>query len=83
MVIPLHYLIKKNVLYRWGPQESQAFDSIIKAIVEAPSLMSHDFSQDFTLYTFPSDQSYVVVLTQKNTERNEIPVAFMRSTFKG
>jgi hypothetical protein len=48
--------------------------------VEAPSLMSPDFSQDFTLYTFTSDQSYATVLTQKNTE---IPIAFMSSTFKG
>jgi hypothetical protein len=45
--------------------------------------MSLDFSQDFTLYTFASDQSYVVVLMQKNVESNEIPIAFMRSAFKG
>jgi hypothetical protein len=30
MVRPLHNLIKKDVLYRWGPQESQSFDSIRK-----------------------------------------------------
>jgi hypothetical protein len=45
--------------------------------------MSPDFSQDFTLYTFASDRSYVVVLTQKNVESNEIPIAFMSSDFKG
>jgi hypothetical protein len=83
MVRPLQNLIKKDVLYRWGPQESQAFDSIRKSIIEAPSLMSPDFSQDFTLYTFASDRSYVVVLTQKNVESNEIPIAFMSSSFKG
>jgi hypothetical protein len=83
MVRPLQNLIKKDVQYHWGPQENQAFDSIKKSIVEAPSLMSPDFSQDFTLYTFASDRSYVVVLTQKNTESNEIPIAFMRSAFKG
>jgi hypothetical protein len=55
MVRPLHNLIKKDVQYCWEPQESQAFDSIRKAIVEAPSLMNPDFSQDFTLYTFASD----------------------------
>jgi hypothetical protein len=45
--------------------------------------MSPDFSQDFTLYTFASDRSYVVVLTQKNAKINEVPIAFMTSSFKG
>jgi hypothetical protein len=45
--------------------------------------MSPDFSQDFTLYTFASDCSYVAVLTQKNAEKNEVPIAFMSSAFKG
>jgi hypothetical protein len=63
MVRPFQNLIKKDVLYHWGPQESEAFDSIIKAIIEAPSLMNPDFSQDFTLYTFASDRSYATMLT--------------------
>jgi hypothetical protein len=83
MVRPLQNLIKKYVLYHCGPQESQAFDSIRKTIIEYPSLTSPDFSQDFTLYTFASDRSYVVILTQKNVEINEIPIAFMNSSFKG
>jgi hypothetical protein len=83
MVRPLQNLIKKDVQYHWGPLESQAFDSIKKAIVDAPSLMSPDFSRDFTLYTFASDRSYAVVLTQKNVENNEVPIAFMSSAFKG
>ena len=45
--------------------------------------MSLNFSQDFTLYTFASERSYVVVLTQKNVESNEIPIAFLSSAFKG
>ena len=45
--------------------------------------MSPDFSQDFTLYTFASDRSYAAVLTQKNSKKNEVPIAFMSSAFKG
>ena len=45
--------------------------------------MSPDFSQDFTLYTFVFDRSYAVVLIKKNIESNEIPIAFMSSSFKG
>jgi hypothetical protein len=83
MVRPLQNLIKKYTQYHWEPTENQAFNAINKAIIDAPSLMSPDFSQDFTLYTFSSDRSYAVVLTQKNFENNEVPIAFMSSAFKG
>jgi hypothetical protein len=83
MVWPLQNLIKKDTQYHWGPLENQAFNAIKKAIIDASSLMSPDFSQDFTLYTFASDRSYVVVLTQKNAENNEVPISFMSSAFKG
>jgi hypothetical protein len=83
MVRPLQNLIKNDIQYCWGSQESQDFESIKKTIIEAPSLMSPDFSQDFTLYTFAFDRSYVFVLTQKNIERNEVPIAFMSLAFKG
>jgi hypothetical protein len=65
MVRPLQNMIKKDVVFKWGSQENQAFHAIRQAITEAPSLMSPDFSKDFTLYTFASDRSYVAVLTQK------------------
>jgi ribonuclease HI len=83
MVRPLQNLIKKDTHYHWGPTENQAFNDIKKAIIDAPSLMSPDFSQDFTLYTFASDRSYAAVLTQKKSENNEVPIAFMSSSFKG
>jgi hypothetical protein len=83
MVRPLQNLIKKDTQYHRGPLENQSFNAIKKAIIDAPSLMSPDFSQDFTLYTFASDCSYATVLTQKNVENNEVPIAFMSSTFKG
>ena len=70
MVRPLQNLIKKIIQYHWGPQEIKACDSIKKEIIDAPSLMSPDFSRDFTLYTFASNRSYATVLTQKNVERN-------------
>jgi hypothetical protein len=76
-------LNKKDTQYHWGPLENQAFNAIKKTIIDAPSLMSSDFSQDFTLYTFSSDRSYTVILTQKNAENSEVHVAFMSSAFKG
>jgi hypothetical protein len=83
MVRPLQNLIKKDTQYHWGPLENQAFNAIKKAIIDAPSLMSPVFLQDFTLYTFTSDHPYAAILTQKNAKNNEVPIAFMRSAFKG
>ena len=45
--------------------------------------MRLDFSKDFMLYTFASDRSYVIALTLKNVENNEIPISFMSYFFKG
>ena len=51
--------------------------------MEAPTLLPPDFSRDFVLYTFTTNDSYAAMLSQRNNEDIEIPVSFMRSTFKG
>jgi hypothetical protein len=70
-------MIKKDVVFSWGPQEKHDFKIITKSILEEPTMMSLDFEFVFTLYTFSSDTSYVVVLTQKGNEDHEIPISFM------
>jgi hypothetical protein len=46
-------------------------------------LRSPDFNREFFLYTFASDQSLVVVLTQKNDANNEAPISFMITNIQG
>jgi hypothetical protein len=46
-------------------------------------LRSPDFSTDFLLYTFASDQSLVAVLTQKDDENHEAPISFMNTNLQG
>jgi hypothetical protein len=46
-------------------------------------LRSPDFSKDFFLYTFASDQSLAVVLTQKDDDKNEAPISFMSTNLQG
>ena len=83
IVRSLQDLIKKDVLFKWYDIQKDAFINIRKAIMDALALMSPDFDKDFILYTFATDFSYVVVLTQKDAEDTEIPILFMSSTFKG
>ena len=63
--------------YQWGENQEEYFTKIKEAITQAPALMSHDFSKDFQLYTFALDNSYVVVLTQKNENGDEVLLTFM------
>ena len=83
VVKPLQFLVKKDVPFKWSDEHKNAFTEIWTAIVEAPALMTLDFSKYFIFYTFASDFSYAVVLTQKNHEDVEIPISFMSLTFKG
>jgi hypothetical protein len=46
-------------------------------------LRTLEFSRDFFLYTFASNQSLAAVLTQKDDENNEGPVPFMSTNLQG
>jgi hypothetical protein len=83
MVKPLQDMIKKNVEFKWGSKEKEAFDKIKEDIEKAPTLLSPYFDRDFILYTFSSDIAFVVVLTQKNSEGDEFPMDFMSSGLQG
>ena len=83
IVSPLIKMIKKNSNFKWGQDEYEAFNLIKQAIVNAPSLVTSNFSNPFILYTFASDRSYAAILTQANQEKAEAPVAFFSSNLQG
>ena len=76
-------MIKKDSSFSWGDREKDLFIRIREAIDEEPTLVSPDFRKYFILYTFTSDISYAVVLTQRNQQGNEVPISFMRLNLKG
>ena len=45
-------LIKEDEVCKWNREGKEAFKRIKQAIVEAPTLISHDFDKEFILYTF-------------------------------
>ena len=63
IVRPLQDLINKDVLFKWSHIQKDAFIKIRKAIMDAPPLIPPNISKYFILYTFPTDFSYVAVLT--------------------
>ena len=52
-------------------KEREAFENIKESVAEAPTLRILNFDNEFILYTFASNHSIVVVLTQKNEEGGE------------
>ena len=83
IVKPLQKMIKKDSNFKWKKERKEAFEKIKEAIVEAPTLRSPNFDHEFILYTFASDHSIAVVLTQKNEDREEFLVSFMSMGLQG
>jgi hypothetical protein len=80
---PLQKMIRKDVEFKWDDEQKDAFSNIKTTISQAPMLQSCDFNRYFFLYTFPSNQSLVVVLTHKDDDNNKAPVSFMRTNLEG
>ena len=53
------------------------FRDITHAIIEAPILVSLDFSKDFLIFSYASDHTIVGVLLQKNDQNVEQPIEFL------
>eukprot|EP00253_Pinus_taeda_P027681 PITA_27681 len=76
-------MIRKNAVFKWGLVEKEAFDLIKQSIINAPSLITPNFSNPFTLYTIASSSSYAAVLTQLNDHNLEAPISFFSSNLQG
>ena len=63
--------------------EKNAFSKIKTSIAHALSLKSMNFEKDFIFYTFASDDSLAVVLTQKEDGGDEYPISFMSTGMQG
>ena len=70
-------------MFKWGPVEKEAFDSIKQSIIHAPNLSTPNFSNHFMLYTLTSNSSYAAVLTQINDQNLEAPISFYSSNLQG
>ena len=54
----------------------------MKAITEAPVLVSLDFSKDFIVFSFASDHTIVGVLLEKNQQNAEQPISFFNKILR-
>ena len=59
-----------------------SFQKIKKALIEAPALISPHFAKDFSIFSFPSQDTIVVVLLPKKSDGLEQPISFFRKTLR-
>jgi hypothetical protein len=64
-------MLKKYVDIKWSNEARSSFHRINKAPIEAHVLVSLDYSKEFTIFSFSSEENIVVVLLQKNDQGHE------------
>jgi hypothetical protein len=72
---PLTELTKKDNPFTWSKPQEDAFNSLKKALVNAPVLAIHDPTLDNHIYTDASEYAYGAVLMQKQNEKM-CPIGF-------
>ena len=73
---PLHNLTRRNEIFEWKPEHQLAFDSLKERLTSAPIMTYPDFSKRFILATDASDWGIGAVLSQKDKENLEHPIAY-------
>ena len=69
-------MLKKGVDIKWTVEAKHSFEEIKKALTQAPILINLDFSKEFMVFTFASENTIVGVLLQKGQQGTEHPSSF-------
>jgi len=75
-------MLKRGSEIKWTEAARRSFEAIKRAIMEAPTLISLDYTKEFYIFSFSSYDTLAAVLLQKNGERVEHPVAFFSKTLR-
>ena len=73
---PLHYLLKKGIVFSWGKQQTKAFEASKQLLTSSKVLAHYDPKRELILTCDASAYVVGAVLAQKDSEDNEHPIAF-------
>jgi hypothetical protein len=79
---PIQRLLKKDVKFEWTEEGRRAFKSIKDAIGKSLVLISPNYTKDFQIFSFSSEDTIAGVLLQKNDDGKEQPISFMSKAYK-
>ena len=74
---PLQKFLKKDAKFEWTDEGKDAFKSIKDATSKSPVLINLDYSKEFQIFSFASEDTIASVLLQKNKEGQDQPITFM------
>ena len=69
-------MLRKEAEIKWIEQERSSFEDINKAIMEASTLISPDYTKGFYIFSIASYDMVAAVLLQKYDEGFDNPIAF-------
>lgn len=75
-------MLRKGLELRWTDTTRKSFDSIKKAIMEAPTLINPDYSKELNIFSFASEDTIATILLQVDEEGSEHPVEFFRKNLR-
>jgi hypothetical protein len=75
-------MLRKGNEVKWTAEPRESFIQIKKALIEAPVLISPDYSKDFLIFSFASCDTVAAVLLQRNEEGREHPITFFSKALR-
>jgi len=79
---PIHKLMRKNVIFYWGPEQQKAFDDLKKQFTSAPILRHADGNKPFIVETDASNFAVGAILSQEFDGKTH-PIAFLSKSLSG
>jgi len=73
-------MLKKGADFKWTAEVKKSFEEIKKALTQAPVLISLNFTKEFLIFTFASEDTIAGVLLQKGSQGTEQPISFFSKT---
>ena len=73
-------MLRKGSDFKWTAEARKSFEEIKKALTQAPVLISPDFTKEFIIFTFASEDTIAGVLLQKGSQGTEQPISFFSKT---
>jgi hypothetical protein len=74
---PILKLLKKDARFEWTEEGRQDLKNIKDTIGKSLVLISLNYSKEFQIFSFASEDTIVEVLLQNNGEGQEKPISFM------
>jgi hypothetical protein len=75
-------MLRKGNEVKWTPEARSSFEQRKQAMTDAPVLISPDYSKEFFIFSFASNDTLVVFLLQKDSNGIEQPISFFNKALR-